>query len=109
MLPTAFTGNKICINIIPPAPRANILMYKVFWDKGLGTVYYTDEYKVGEVTDNQIDASFNVWTLELMNGSYKFVVRTVSLDGNEDQNTTEQIYAIRTFPHVITNLAYRFE
>lgn len=105
---TAVLPNKIRFPFTPPADRTGVLKYRIYWDKGEGTVKYTDAYLLGEVLENGL-AAYEIWTPPIATGTYKFVVRSVDEAGNEDSNTTTASTSLVTYPGVISGLSLTYD
>lgn len=89
--PTVQLPNKAIVTWTPPASVSNVKFYRIYWDNGTGTVGFTDADVVGEVVENG-STSYTFRTRSLVTGTYKFVIRTVSFDGElETTNTTPEL------------------
>lgn len=100
-------ANKIKFTWAPPADISRVNKYRVYWDKGGGTVYFTRAYRLGQQNEDG-SSGYEMWTPALTSGTYKFVVRTVDAAGNESTNTSATSIAITCLPAAITGLAITY-
>jgi len=84
---TSTQDNIIRVGWAPPASVTDVESYRVYWDKGEGTVQFTDDYLLADGIQEDGSSSYAVETPEIAADTYKFVVRTVDKAGNESSNT----------------------
>ena len=94
-------NNKIRITFDPPASVADVEFYRVYWDKGTGTVVFDDEHILEEVSEDGL-SSYEVFTPALATGTFKFVIRAVDKARTESTTVTEFSQAIVTLPGTVT-------
>ena len=60
--------------------KSYMIKYRIYWDKGTGTINYTQPII-------ELKGVLNNWTSQKLNeGLYKFSVRVVDIEGNEEKN-----------------------
>src|SRR3989339_692945 len=60
--------------------KSYMIKYRIYWDKGTGTINYTQPII-------ELKGTLNNWTSQKLNeGLYKFSVRVVDIEGNEEKN-----------------------
>lgn len=78
----------------PPADVSDVKFYRLYWDNGTGTVGFTDADVYDEVVETGL-STYKYVTRELAAGTFKFVIRTVSIDGEvESTNTTPELTVV---------------
>ena len=101
-------NNKIKITWNPPASVADVEFYRVYWDKGTGTISFIDDNILEEISEDGL-ANYEAFTPGLTSGTYKFVVRTIDEAGTESTNIAEFSQAITTYPGIITGFSLSFD
>lgn len=104
---TTIQPNRIRITWSPPADTTNVKEYRIYWDRGEGTVQYGSSYLMATVKEAGI-SSYVAHTPEIVSGTYRFVVRTVDFAGNETQNSDPFTQSLTTYPRPVRNLAVSY-
>ena len=99
---SSIVANKIQVTWDPPADVTDVDAYRVYWDNGTGTVDFTSIGRLGDIPEDGSTA-YEFWTIELANGTYKFVVRTVDSVGNESTNVATLTVVHTNYPGLVTN------
>ena len=97
----AVLPDKINVTFNAPAVVTDIESYNVYWDKGSGTVEFTDDFIMAKVLEDG-STSYSVWSPSLTTGTYKFVVQAVDEIGNRSVNIAELSQVIATFPSPVS-------
>jgi|GEM_PF-6516436 len=103
---TPIPGNRVRLNWSRPTDDDDLSHFNIYTDAGDGSVDY--DSPVATVQAGTA-ASYSWTSAPLVDGTYKYVVRSVDLVGNEDPNTDEVSQAIATWPASPTGLAYAYD
>ena len=104
---TSVQPSQLIVTWTPPAVVSDVFGYNIYWDKGEGTVQYTDDYLLQYVQETG-ETQYTYATDDVDSGTYKTVVRTIDSSGNESNNTTAATTSVSTYPSVATgvNISY---
>ena len=106
---TVLQDNKIRVTWTPPVDVSDVVAYRVYWDRGEGTVPFSPDSLLGfEDIREDGSLSYEAWTPALTSGTYLFVVRTIDDAGNESANTTAFSRTISTYPDIVTGLSITY-
>jgi len=103
---TAVPGNRVKLSWTRPVDDDGLSHFNIYTDAGDGSVDYSAPVAAVQAGTA---ASFEWTSGPLTDGTYKYVVRSVDLAGNEDTNTTEASQAIATWPASPTGLSYDYD
>lgn len=101
---SAILDNKLDITWNKPADVTDVEKYRVYHDNRTGTVDFTTV--IEEILEDG-SASYRTFAI-VPAGTYKVVVTTVDLAGNEDQTVAAVTKTLVAFPGHITNFALTY-